>query len=53
MARAHAVAPSIRMRVRTSREAIEALRLEIRRLAGRLGVPAATVRIRHVDGRQR
>jgi hypothetical protein len=51
MARKAAVARPIAVKVRGSRRAAEALRLELQRLAGRLGVPAA-VRIRRVgDGR--
>jgi len=43
--------PTIMVTLRTSRKATEALRLEIRRLAGRLGLPAAAVEIRPVgDG---
>ena len=53
MARGRTVSPPITVRLRTNRKAIEALRLEIRRLAGRLGLPAAAVRIRRVgDGRR-
>jgi len=53
MARGQVVARPITVRLRTSRKAAEALRLEIRRLAGRLGLPAAAVRIRRVgDGRR-
>jgi len=53
MGRRKADVRAITVRVRTSRKATEALRLEIRRLAGRLGLPAAAVRIRRVgDGRR-
>lgn len=38
----------ITLRVRTSRKATEALRLQIRRLADRLGVPPIAVQIRPV-----
>jgi tRNA-dihydrouridine synthase len=44
---------SITVKVRTSRKGTEALRLEIQRLAERLGLPAAAVRVRRVDGRPR
>jgi hypothetical protein len=53
MARPKAVVPLIMVRLRTSRKATEALRLEILRLAGRLGLPAAAVRIRRVGDRRR
>ena len=46
------VAASITAKVRTNRRAAEALRLEILRLAGRLGLPAA-VRVRRVGDRAR
>lgn len=47
------VARQLTLRLRTSRKAAEALRLEIQRLCGRLDVPAAAVRIRRVgDGRR-
>lgn len=53
MARRKVLARPITARLRTSRKATEALRLEIRRLAGRLGLPPAAVRIRRVgDGRR-
>jgi 2-iminoacetate synthase ThiH len=53
MARGQAVARQITVRVRTSRKAAEALRLEIQRLAGRLGIPATAVRIRRVGDERR
>jgi hypothetical protein len=53
MARPKAIVRPITVRVRTSRKAAEALRLEIQRLAARLGIPATAVRIRRVgDGRR-
>ncbi len=52
MARRKTVTRPITVTVRTSRKAAEALRLEIQRLARRLALPAAAVRIRRVgDGR--
>ena len=42
-----AVPPTITTTVRASRKTAEALRLEIERLAGRMGVPAG-VRVRRV-----
>jgi hypothetical protein len=41
---------AITVKVKTSRRAAEAFRLEVRRLAARLGIPAAAVTIRRVDG---
>jgi len=53
MARRKAVARPIALTLRTSRKTTEAFRLEIRRLADRLGLPPAAVRIRRVgDGRR-
>jgi predicted phage tail protein len=46
MARAKRVPRPITVKLRTSRKAVEALRLEIRRLARAMGMPAAAVRIR-------
>lgn len=46
MPRRQAVAPPITVRLRTSRKSSEALRLEVRRIARRLGVSVASVRIR-------
>ena len=48
MARRKAVARPITITLRASRKTAEALSLEIRRLARRLGLPAAAVRIRRV-----
>jgi hypothetical protein len=45
--------PAVTIRVRTSRRAAEMLRLEIRRLAARLGLPPAAVRIRRIAGGRR
>ncbi len=53
MARTTKASRLITVRVRASRKATEALRLQIGRLAEHLGVPAAAVRIRRVgDGRR-
>jgi hypothetical protein len=53
MAHRNAPVRSIMVRVRTSRKATEVLRLEIRRLASRLGLPPTAVRIRRVDDGRR
>jgi hypothetical protein len=40
---------ALTVKVKTSRRAAEAFRLEVRRLAARLGIPAAAVTIRRID----
>jgi len=47
-ARGTAGGRSITVKLRASRKGAEALRLEIQRLARRLGIPAAAVQIRRV-----
>jgi hypothetical protein len=52
MARRKVAVRPITVTLRASRKATETFRLEIRRLAARLGLPPAAVRIRRVgDGR--
>jgi hypothetical protein len=51
MTRPKVVARPITIKLRTTRKAAEALSLEIQRLAGRLGLPTAAVRIRRMKGR--
>lgn len=43
---------SVKVTVRTSRRGAEALKLEVRRLADRLGLPPAAVRIRRLADRR-
>lgn len=44
---------ALTVKVKTSRRAAEAFRLEVRRLAARLGIPAAAVTIRRIDEARR
>jgi len=53
MALRKVVTRPITLKLRTTRKAAEALSIEIQRLAGRLGLPTAAVRIRRVQGRAR
>ena len=40
------------VRVRTTRKTTEALRLELSRLAKRLGIPTSAIRVRRVGGQR-
>jgi hypothetical protein len=53
MTRGKVDAHAITVKLKTSRKAAETFQLEVQRLASRLGIPAAAVRIRRVtDGRR-